>query len=202
MGRLVGVQPRIRLMRSYDETAHSYQGYTLRMEGTCGTESGEFLIAVGEAAHKKYQFRVGMKVSGASVPVENPKLEIAEFYKTSQIKVEQLSEGVIPKGPPFLELPPDLPTYRARGHRRLDVRTYESKCQTCQWGCHMPVVLIKDHWKPWLKKYRQETFCYGPKSCPVYRSGPTRKAPGRQGDSFEEENWVDEDATSHRGPDE
>jgi len=82
----MGIQPRIRLMRSYDETAHSYQGYTLRIEGMCGDMHGEFLIAVGEAAHKKHQFRVGMKVSGVSVPVENPKLEIAEFYKTSQIK--------------------------------------------------------------------------------------------------------------------
>jgi hypothetical protein len=36
----------------------------------------------------------------------------------------------------------------------------------------------------------------------VYESGPTRKVPGRRGMSYEEEDWVDEDATSHRGLDE
>jgi len=52
--------------------------------------------------------------------------------------------------------------------------------------------------KPEVKRYRFETFCYGPKSCSLYRSGPTRKVPGRSGMSWEEEAWVDEDATSHR----
>jgi hypothetical protein len=49
---------------------------------------------------------------------------------------------------------------------------------------------------------RFETFCYGPKSCALYRAGATRKVPGRKGMSWEEEDWVDEDATEHRGPDE
>jgi len=42
----------------------------------------------------------------------------------------------------------------------------------------------------------------GPKSCPFYRAGATRKVPGRRGMTWEEEDWVDEDTTSHRGPDE
>jgi len=40
---------------------------------------------------------------------------------------------------------------------------------------------------------RFETFCYGPKSCALYRAGPTRKVPGRKGMSWEEEDWVDEE---------
>ena len=55
---------------------------------------------------------------------------------------------------------------------------------------------------PSQRKCRFETFCYGPKSCCLYLAGPTRKVPGRKGMSWEEEDWVDEDATSHRGPDE
>jgi hypothetical protein len=51
------------------------------------------------------------------------------------------------------------------------------------------------------KQCRFETFCYGPKSCPFYRAGSARKVPGRKGMSYTEEDWVDEDATSHRGPD-
>ena len=35
----------------------------------------------------------------------------------------------------------------------------------------------------------------------IYRAGPTRKVPGRKGMSCTEEDWVDEDATSHRGLD-
>ena len=31
---------------------------------------------------------------------------------------------------------------------------------------------------------------------------PTRKVPGRHGMTYEEEDWVDQDATAHRGPDE
>jgi hypothetical protein len=47
-----------------------------------------------------------------------------------------------------------------------------------------------------------ETFCYGPKSCSFYKAGPMRKVPGRKGMVWEEEDWVDEDATAHRTMDE
>ncbi|MFQ5473045.1 MAG: hypothetical protein ACE5FA_09200, partial [Dehalococcoidia bacterium] len=200
-GRLVGVQARIRLVRSFDERQHSYQGYVLRIDGTCTEEAGEFLVAVGQGAHEKHRFRAGMELGGQSVPVNDPRMETAGFYKTSRIKVEKEAESEPPAGPPFLEVPPDLPTYRARGHRRLDARTYEAKCAACIWGCRMPVEMVVDHWNPSAKKYRFETFCYGPKSCASYRAGPTRKVPGRKGMSYTEEDWVDEDATSHRGPD-
>jgi hypothetical protein len=65
----------------------------------------------------------------------------------------------------------------------------------------MPVEMIIDHWNPSKRRYRFETFCYGPKSCSFYRAGPTRNVPGRKGMSYTKEDWVDEYATSHRGPD-
>jgi hypothetical protein len=173
----------------------------LRIDGTCGGEVGAFLIAVGEGAHVKHRFQTGMELSGCSVPVEDQRKETAAFYKTSGIKVVKNVEDTPPVGPPFHDVPPDLATYRARGHRRLDARTYDTKCMTCIWGCRMPVEMIVDHWNPSQEKYRFETFCYGPKSCPLYRPGPARKVPGRKGMSYTEEDWVDEDATSHRGPD-
>ncbi|HEC97613.1 MAG TPA: hypothetical protein ENI58_05565 [Nitrospirae bacterium] len=198
-GRLGAIQPRIRLLRSFDERHHSYQGYVLRIDGTCGDETGEFLIAVGKAANEKHRFCAGMEVSGLSVPVPDPRLETAGFYKTSRIRIEKNVEDALPDGPPFLDVPPDLPTYRQRGHRRLDARTYDSKCLTCIWGCRMPVEITVDHWDPSQKKYRFETFCYGPKSCPIYRAGPRRMVPGRKGMSYTEEDWVDDEETSHRG---
>jgi len=199
-GRIVAVQPRIRLMRSFDQRYHSYQGYVLRLDGTCGDEIGEFLIAVGKAAHEKHQFHAGMELSGLSIPVVDPKLEVSGFYKSCGLNILKTSEGES-SPPPFHGVPPDLETYRQRGHRRLDARTYVSRCSTCTWGCRMPVEIIIDQWNPSKRKYRLETFCYGPKSCPCYRAGATRKVPGRRGMTWEEEDWIDEEATAHRGQD-
>ncbi|MFH1374408.1 MAG: hypothetical protein ABII79_11490 [bacterium] len=200
-GLLVAVQPRIRLIRSFDERHHSYQGYVLRMDGTFGEKTGEFLIAVGKGAHKKQHFETGMRLSGFSAPVEDSRMETAGLYKTSGIKVLIQPEAEPASALPLKGVPPDLETYRNRGHRRLDSRTYESKCLTCIWGCRMPVEIIIDQWNPSKKKHRFETFCYGPKSCTYYRAGATRKVPGHRGMTWEEEDWVDDEATSHRGPD-
>ena len=38
-GRVLGVQPRIRLLRSFDERTHNYLGYVLRIEGSLDTRS-------------------------------------------------------------------------------------------------------------------------------------------------------------------
>ncbi len=65
----------------------------------------------------------------------------------------------------------------------------------------MAVEMIIDQWNPSQRHYRSETFCYGPRSCPLYRSGPQRKVPGRRGMTYAEEDWIDDEATSHRGPD-
>jgi hypothetical protein len=70
------------------------------------------------------------------------------------------------------------------------------------WGCKMAVEMIIDQWNPRARRYRTETFCYGPRSCPLYQSGPARKVPGRHGMSYTEEDWVDDEATSQRGFDE
>lgn len=48
-GKILSIQPRIRLMRSFDERSHSYLGYVLRVEGTIEDKPGEFLIAIGQA---------------------------------------------------------------------------------------------------------------------------------------------------------
>ena len=201
-GKVLSVQPRIRLMRSFDERSHTYLGYTLQIDGCVSEEEKLFLIALGKGAHAKHQFRIGDIVSGMSVPVSDPRIETAEYYKTSKLKI--IERGSLPQDttPPYQMVPPALDVYRERGHRRLDSQTYELKCQTCIWGCLMPVEIIIDQWNPSNKKYRFEAFCYGPKSCSIYKSGPTRKVPGRRGMTCEEEDWIDEEAVSHRGDDE
>jgi hypothetical protein len=201
-GTLTFIQPRIRLLRSFDQRSHSYLGYALRVNGTIGNEQREFLVGIGKGAQSKLLFRACDAISGECQAVEDTRLETVEFYKTSKLKLLQRPQETEQKAPPWVGVPPDLETYRQRGHRRLDVRTYEAKCLNCIWGCNMAVEMIIDQWNPSNKKFRTETFCYGPKSCPFYKAGPTRKVPGRKGMSWEEEDWVDEDAVSHRSMDE
>ena len=200
-GRVISVQPRIRLSRSFDQRSHSYLGYALWLRGKLGDEEAEFSVGIGPRAQAKQALQIGDLVQGASLPVANPRLEPVEYYKTSALEV--IERGDRPTDPPpWHGIPPELPIYRERGHRRLAARTFETSCRSCIWGSRMPVELTIDHWNPTQKRYCFETFCYGPKSCPLYRAGPTRKVPGRKGMSWEEEDWVDEEATAHRSMDE
>jgi hypothetical protein len=201
-GRLTSVQPHIRLTRSFDQLSHTYQGYVLGVQGAIGEDQREFSVAIGEGAHAQHQLQVGDSVSGLGVAIADPRLETAELYRVSKLRVIQRGKDSLPSIAPWHGVPPDLPTYRERGHRRLATRAYDDKCRSCIWGCRMAVEMIIDHWNPSQVRYRTETFCYGPLSCPIYKSGPRRKVPGRKGMSWEEPDWVDEDATSHRGPDE
>ena len=200
-GAVLAVQPRIRLTRSFDERSHSYLGYVLKIQGTLDGEVREFVVGVGNGAQEKHGFSVGNQVEGKGVPVADTRMETADLYKASALKVVARAHEPTGAPPPFLGVPPALEVYRARGHRRLAARTYSTKCSRCIWGCEMAVEMILDHWNPSVRRYRRETFCYGPKSCPLYKAGPTRKVPGRKGMSWEEEDWVDEDATGRRGPD-
>ena len=77
-GRIVAIQPRIGLTRSFDQRHHSYLGYVLRISGTCGADTGEFLIAVGKAAHEK--------------------LEVQSRYRLSRVTTHQQSFSVLREG--------------------------------------------------------------------------------------------------------
>lgn len=198
-GTLVAVQPRIRLTRSFDQRSHSYLGFVLRVRGDLGGDAREFVVAIGKAAQERHGFRVGDDVSGAGVRVEDPNLETADLYRVSGLPVGARGPAERSAGPPFTGVPPTLDEYRARGHRRLAALTYGSKCVGCLWGAKMAVEMIIDQWNPSKRRYRRETFCYGPKNCPLYAAGPCRRVPGRKGMSWTEEDWVDEEATGHRG---
>jgi len=201
-GKVISVQPRIRLTRSFDQRTHNYLGYILTIQGSVDGEERTFTVGIGKEAQSKYQFEAGQVVSGKSEKVLDSKSEVSEYYKTSELKVVEKGAKQKGFGPPWQGVPPVLEVYRERGHRRLYARTYESNCRICIWGCCMPVEMIIDHWNPRKKKHRFETFCYGPKSCLFYRAGPTRKVPGRKGMIWEEEDWIDQDTVSHRGMDE
>lgn len=202
-GEILSVQPRIRLTRSFDERTHNYLGYATQINGVVDGIERQFSIGIGKDIQGKHEFRVGDQITGECVPVPDSDLEPVEFYKVSKLKKTSQFQSISSNEntPPWEGLPPSLDEYRERGHRRLSAQTYETKCKTCIWGCRMPVEIIVDHWNPSKCKYRYETFCYGPKSCRFYKAGPIRKVPGRNGMVWEEEDWIDEQDTGHRGED-
>jgi len=202
-GVLLSVQPRIRLTRSFDQRSHTYLGYALKVRGRVGTEGREFLVGVGQGAHTKHHFRAGNALSGDALPVPDQRLETVEFYKVSNLRVGLPEAEDEAPPPPWRCVPPPLAVYRERSHRRLAARTFQEKCWNCIWGCRMPVEMIIDQWNPSRRRYRTETFCYGPLSCRLYQAGPARTVPGRRpGMIYTEEDWVDDEATSHRQPEE
>jgi len=65
-GKVVSIQPRIRLMRSFDQRSHNYLGYTLQIQGNVGGEEGTFVIGIGKEAQAKQQFQSGDIANGRS----------------------------------------------------------------------------------------------------------------------------------------
>jgi len=207
-GIIKSIQPRIRLTRSFDEASHTYLGYAIKIAGTIDTEEtislnqNIFSMGIGKAAQVKFNFKVNDIISGECLPVPDPDMEPVDYYKVSKLaKVEEGEQGST--SAPWELVPPELEVYRERGHRRLAARTYDTKCSSCMWGARMPVEIIVDNWNPrGRRKYRFETFCYGPLSCKLYKAGPNRKVEGRNGMVYVEEDWVDEEMTGHREMDE
>ena len=150
-GRLLSVQPRIRLLRSFDQRSHNYLGYALYLQGVTDGSEREFSVGIGKAAQEKHQLKWGDVVRGESYPVLDSRNETVEYYKTSRLEMIERSEISVVNPPPWTGIPPTLDIYRKRGHRRLDGRTFEAKCRQCIWGCRMPVEMIIDQWNPGRK---------------------------------------------------
>src|SRR5690554_1933701 len=112
--KIISVQPRIRLIRSFDESTHNYLGYAIFLHGTIGNEERDFSIGIGKAAHEKHQFSIGDEISGACVPVADERLEPVEFYKVSKLKKLQEGTATNAEPPPWEDLCPELETYRWR----------------------------------------------------------------------------------------
>lgn len=207
-GTITSIQPRIRLTRSFDEASHTYLGYAIKIAGivdsqeTILSNQNTFSIGIGKAAQAKFNFKVNDIISGDCLPVPDPEMEPADYYKVSRLsKISEGEQGSL--SVPWELVPPELEVYRERGHRRLSAKTYDTKCSSCIWGARMPVEIIVDNWNPrGRRKYRFETFCYGPLSCKSYKAGPNRKVEGRNGMVYVEEDWVDEEMTGHREMDE
>ena len=80
----MGIQPRIRMTRSFDTRSHSYLGYVVRLKGMVDGVGQEFILAIGKAAQAKHGFQVGYKIDGLAEPVLDERQELANFYKASK----------------------------------------------------------------------------------------------------------------------
>ncbi len=196
-GTITAVKARIRLLRSFDQISHSYQGYVLVVEGKLNGEPFTGLrIGVGPKSHEKHQFRIGDQVSGMVVAVVDEEKEWATHYRVSGLRLVARgpAEQVAPPNPDG-GIAPSLPDYRARGHRRLDGKVYSENCQCCPFGLVMPTEITVDQWDPSNKRWRFETHCYGPRDCPMYRPGRPYRAPGRKPGMV----WEDDDVEREKG---
>ncbi len=45
-GKIISVQPRIRLLRSFDERSHNYMGYVLYVAGEIDGQKREFSVGI------------------------------------------------------------------------------------------------------------------------------------------------------------
>ena len=99
-GEVTAIQPRICLLRSFDQRHHNYRGYALRFKGLIGESEQTFLIGIGKAAQEKHQFRVGDVVKGESQPVLDHRMEVVEFYKTSKLGIVKRGDSSMINPPP------------------------------------------------------------------------------------------------------
>ena len=114
-GKIISIQPRIRLLCSFDEASHTYLGYAIKLDGELDNQHTIFSIGIGKAAHAKHQFKVNDVISGECLPVPDPDLERVDYYKVSKLKV--ISHGTTGSNlSPWELVPPELEVYRERGH--------------------------------------------------------------------------------------
>ena len=58
-GKIISVQPRIRLLRSFDQRQHNYSGYALLVAAVADPDKPAARVGVGPAAQAKFSLRAG-----------------------------------------------------------------------------------------------------------------------------------------------
>ena len=201
-GFILSVQPRSNVWRyRLDNRTHSTTGYNLFLAGTAEETGKNFSVATSEKQQEKLRFHIGDEIRGTAWTKMYPKLEYADYYRAGALK--KITEGPPPDEEakePWLGEVPALSEYNWRGCRMLDGRTWRNKCFRCKWAC-MANVAIEYNWGI-SQKFRFESFCYGPKSCRLYKMGKPRAVPYKDCGSYYDEGWLDDICTEQRDYDE
>lgn len=91
-----------------------------------------------------------------------------------------------------------MEVYEYRGARMLSKSLWKDKCFTCYYATMSNVEIQWDFDRD-IKRYRFESFCYGPKSCRHYKAGRSRSVPYKGRDSALDTGWLDDVCTENRG---
>jgi len=201
-GIIHSIQPRTTVWRYVlDNRTHNHIGYNLFLDGEADGKAGPFSVAISEKQQEKLRFRIGDEVAGTAWTKMREVTDYADFYRAGGLKIiKRAEQKVVNMPPPYLSSPPDMATYEWRGARMLSKSCWKGQCFPCIWA-NMAAVEIEYNWGV-SKKYRFESFCYGPKSCKLYKMGKPRAVPYIDRGTNYDEGWLDEIISEQRGWDE
>ena len=198
-GQIESVQCRAWVWRyKTDNRTHHNLGFNLFVKGEADGRKGRFIVAVSDTQHAKQQFRIGDVFKGTAWPCSKARHDIADYHRAGGFKaLSRADEQDDPSGPPFTDLLPRIEVFERRGARMLDAKLWRKPCFACMWANKSAVEIEYKFDK--VKRYRKETFCYGPRSCPFYDMGPPREV--QYFDSFPsiDDGWLDDLCTEQRG---
>lgn len=197
-GIVVSIQPRTTVWRYLlDNRTHYHTGYNLFLSGETRGVKAAFSVAISEKQQQKFEFSIGDEVKGTAWTKMREVSDYADYYRAGGIKVFKRAMVKKTLAPPYIMPPPDMATYEWRGARMLSQSSYKSKCFQCVWAT-MSAVGIEYNWGV-SKKYRFESFCYGPKSCKLYKMGKPRAVPYKDLGTRYDDGWLDDLCTESRG---
>jgi hypothetical protein len=177
-GAILSIQPRSNVWRyRIDNRTHSLTGYNLFLDGIANGESKLFAVAISEKQQQTVGFRIGDEASGTGWTKKYPQWEYADYYRVGALKRVKSNNTPADESnaPPWTGDPPDMATYEWRGCRVLSKASWKGKCFKCKWAT-MANVTIEFDWGV-RQKWRFESFCYGPKSCKLYKRGAEPMVP-------------------------
>ena len=200
-GRIESVQSRAWVWRyKMDNRTHHVLGFNLFLRGDVEGQEGRFIVAVSEIQHTRLQFRIGDVFRGTAWPCSGAKHEIADYYRAGGLRaLFRVDKKANLAEPPFADLLPVLEVFQRRGARMLDAKSWRGRCFGCMWANKSAVEI--EYRFGTVKRYRTETFCYGPRSCSFYDMGPPRRVPYFESSPSIDQGWMDDTCTSQRGDD-
>ena len=200
-GKIVTIQPRTRVWRYVtDNRTHYHIGYNLLINGSSDDGKTEFWVAISEKQQQKSGFQIGDTIAGSGWTKKYPEREFADYYRAGSLKIIDCERDLKQTAAPWTGALPELQTYEERGARMLSKSAWQGKCLTCYWAAMANVEIQWDFDRD-IKKYRFETYCYGPKSCRYYKMGRGRSVPYKNRGSAIDDGYLDELCTEGRDAD-
>lgn len=198
-GIVQSIQPRTRVWRYVtDNRTHYHLGYNVFIVGESDEGPTEFIVAISEKQQQKAGFQIGDMIKGTAWTKKYPEREFADYYRAGALKIIKKVEEALETECPWTGSLPDMSIYAERGARMLSKNQWKGKCFTCIWAAMSNVEIQWDFDRD-IKKYRFEAFCYGPKSCKIYKMGRARSVPYKNRDSALDSGWLDDLCTENRG---